>query len=530
MNSSPIVQVRSRKSEDTYKAGERSRSSSVNQQNRVKRSTSVTRAPGINGLNSHPVQVPSETVSTASRGSGPIPRSFPSATTTKTRPNAPQARDARLPRESIADFADFIRSTGPPGEVASGGVTNGGNAFTRTAGPSAGRTDSRPVPLSKASIDSSRVSTSTNPNRSRYQPRDAAVDYKDDNSDLIDFIRRGPPTTMDNPRIPRTVAPFRTTMDSDQMSGAVGGRAVDAQLRDMNDVRSSQASTNVTDYSMPSVQSSINSQTGLLRGKALPGQSQSTGFPRYGRADTKDDMPIPKRKTRRVRDPYAIDLSDEDGDLDDVEEDSEPTLRADRGVIKKQPQEESLADFLRNYAPPPEPPAPVKPFSIADQMTKRPKKKASAPSLMARFTRRDSSANTPPASPKLAAPPPRPNYSRSVASRASSVLSSRHIPIQVNMPPGVDRYNPAGYSGQTSSSTGSRPPASFSNSTGRVPMKRYEPRDAVAVPARSATSDLADFLRNSGPPSSSVVQDPYPSGQSEQKNGFFARRKKAGFA
>ncbi|OIW28519.1 hypothetical protein CONLIGDRAFT_681473 [Coniochaeta ligniaria NRRL 30616] len=527
MNSVPIVQVRSGKSEDTHKGGERSRSSSVNQQNGLKRSTSVTRPPGINGLNSHPVL--SDTLSTASRGNGPIPRSVPPKAS-KTRANGPQARDARLPRESIADFADFIRSTGPPGEPANSGMANGGNAFTRAAGPSAVRTVSGSVPVSTASIHSSRASTSTNPNRPRYQPREAAVDYKDDNSDLIDFIRRGPPTAVDNPRIPRTVAPFRTTMDSDQMSGAVGGRAVDAQIRDMNDVRSSQASTNITDYSMPSVQSSINSQTGLLRGKAVPGQSQITSFSRYGGLDTNEDMPIPKRKTRRVRDPYAIDISDEDEDPDEEEEDRERTPKADRRVIKKQPQEESLADFLRNYAPPPEPPAPVKPFSIADQMANRPKKKASAPSLMARFTRRDSSANTPPASPKVTVPPSRPDYSRSVASRAGSVSISRHIPIQLNMPPGVDKYNPAGHGGPTTSSTSSRPTVSFNNSTGRVPMKRYEPREAVSVPARSATSDLADFLRNSGPPPGSVVQDPYPSAQSEQKSGFFARRKKAGFA
>lgn len=520
-----MVQVRSRQSEDTYKPAERSRSSSVNQQNAVKRSTSVTRTPGINGLNSHPVT--SDTAATASRGSGTIPRSVPTIAS-KTRPSASQARDARLPRESVADFADFIRSTGPPGEATAAAAPNGGNAFTRAAGPSAVRT-AGPVPTSKGSIDSTnRASTSTNPNRPRYQPRDAAVDYKDDNSDLIDFIRRGPPTAVDSPRIPRTVAPFRTTMDSDQMSGAVGGRAVDAQIRDMNDVRISQASTNVTDYSMPSVQSSINSQTGLLRGKVVSGQSQSpSSFSGYGAAATNDDMPMPKRKTRRVRDPYAIDLSDEDEDLDELEEERESTPKAGRRVVQKQAQEESLADFLRNFAPPPEPPAPVKAFTVADQMANRPKKKASAHSLMARFTRRDSSLNTPPASPKMAAPPSRPEYPRRVASRAGSVSSSRHVPIQVNMPPGVDRYSPAAHGGPKS--TGSRPPVSSAN-TGRVPMKRYEPRDAVSVPSRSATSDLADFLRNSGPPPGTVAQDPFPSAQSEQRNGFFGRRKKAGFA
>lgn len=533
MNSSPVAKVRSRKSDEAHKDGERPRSSSVNQHNVVKRSTSATRRPGINGPGSNPVQVPSDTSPTASRGAGHIPRSAPSTAATKTRPNAPLARDAKLPRESTADFADFIRSTGPPGEVTNSGMANGGggNAFTRAVGPttSAIRTVSGPGPLPKASVESRRVSTSTNPNRPRYQPRDAAVDYKDDNSDLIDFIRRGPPGAVDNPRIPRTVAPFRTTMDSDQMSGAGGGRAVDAKLRDLYDVRSSQASTNITDYSMPSVQSSVNSQTGLLRGKALPGQSP--GISQYGGADMNGDMPIPKRKTRRVRDPYAIDISDEDEDLDDME-DLEATPKAERRAIKKEPQEESLADFLRNYAPPPEPPAPVKPFSVTQPMANRPKKKASAPSLMARFTRRDSSINTPtPPSPKVAAAPPsRLDYPVHAGSRAGSVSSSRHVPIQVNMPPGVDRYNPAGYGGSSSSMTGPRQLGSFGNSTGGVPRKRYEPREAVSAPARSATSDLADFLRNSGPPPGSLVQDPYPAVQSGQKNGFFARRKKASFA
>jgi hypothetical protein len=168
MNSaSPVVQVRSRKSEDTYKGGERSRSSSVNQQNGSKRSGSVTRAPGVNGLNSHPVQMPSETVAPANRGNGSIPRSVPQVTG-KPRANMAQAREARLPRESLADFADFIRSTGPPGETPSNtGAASGGNAFTRAAGPSAVRTMSGSVSAAKASIDNSRASTSTNPNRPR---------------------------------------------------------------------------------------------------------------------------------------------------------------------------------------------------------------------------------------------------------------------------------------------------------------------------------------------------------------------------
>lgn len=510
----------------------------ANQQNGIKRSTSVSRATG---LNSHPVApAVSDAVVVTTRANGPVPRSVPPVPSNP-RSNGPQARDARLPRESLADFADFIRSTGPPLPVA---PPNGVNAFNRAAGQGAVRSSSGgPSPVAKASIDSNR----TNPSRSRLQAREAAVDKNEDNSDLIDFIRRGPPNAVDNPRIPRTVAPFRTTMDSDQMTGAVGGRAVDAQIRDMNEVRGSQASTTITDYSMPSVQSSVNSQTGLLRTQHnTNGQSR----PSYGGANVSNnsnsngdnDMPIPKRKTRRVRDPYAIDLSDEDED-EDMLQNLEATPKASR---RAQPKEESLADFLRNCAPPPEPArAPAESFSMA-QMEKnvnRPKKKASAPSLMARFTsRRNSTTNpTSPGSPKMP-PPPLPQsysvteYPRTLASRAGSVSSARtagtgrHIPIQLNMPPGVDRYNP-GYGAvpPSSSGAGSRPPVSLHNGS-RVQMKRFEPREAVSVPSRGATSDLADFLRNSGPPPGAAAPDPYPPPQSDSRNGFFGRRKKASFA
>jgi hypothetical protein len=41
----------------------------------------------------------------------PIPRP-PSNSGSRLRANAPQARDARIDRDSMGDFAEFIRSTG----------------------------------------------------------------------------------------------------------------------------------------------------------------------------------------------------------------------------------------------------------------------------------------------------------------------------------------------------------------------------------------------------------------------------------
>ncbi len=488
-----MISVKTRKSDDV-RNGDRSRSSSVVKPSEVKRSGSVSRSSGPTPYTSSDRHDSGSTAQAGARSSISV--------SSKPRGPPPQARDARLPRESLAEFAEFIRSTGPNGAaIPSNTVRNAGG----------------PVPISKPSIETARVSTTSNPNRNRLQAREAAVDYKDDNSDLIDFIRRGPPSTGGNPRIPRTVAPFRTTMDSDQLSGAVGGKAVDAQLRDI-EVRSSQASTNVTESSMPSGPSSINSQSALLgRNKPLPGGNSRFGGP------GDDDMPIPKRKTRRVRDPYAIDLSDEDEDLDEFESTPRPQKRV-------QTQEESLMDFLRNVPPPPEPV--VQPFTTNTQTQNKPKKKSSAPSLMARFTRRDSTRgdgnSSGGSSPRSPVPVVNAVEPRPLNSRASS--GKGYIPIQVNMPPGADSYAPtpnfskatAMMGGGMSSGGGGR----------RVPMKRFEPREAVSVPSRG-TSELAEFFKNSEPPPSVAAPSQFAPPVREDGSGIskvFSRRKKTSVA
>ncbi|WYZ41847.1 hypothetical protein EsH8_V_000742 [Colletotrichum jinshuiense] len=449
--SSPAVGPKGRRSEDarTVMSSERNRSVSGID---IRRTMSVSRATG---LSSHPVE---------SKPKGYVPRAPPSTTLTRSRTggSGPQARDARVPRDSaMNDFADFIRSTGP----------------TADNNPAPLRNVSGPVPSVKNSIDSRRVSSN---NRPRLQARDAAVDNREDNSDLIDFIRRGPPSG-NNPRIPRTVAPFRTTMDSDQMSGAVGGKAVDASLPDF---RYSQASTNATDNTQASVQSSINSQSALLKNR-----SNGNGF--------EDDDMMPKRTRRRVRDPYAIDLSDED---------EEDYAQAVRPPPKK---EESLADFLKNYQPPPEPAAPV----VSQNM---PKRKASAPSLIGRFSsRKDSTAGS-------ANPDSTKVDSRSLNSRAGGAHG--HVPIQVNKSMGQDNYGTVGATTNRSA---------MHSSAGRVPMKKFEPREAVSSTSR--TSDLATFLRSSEPPPqmTPVGRSGPPVEQQQSSSGFskmFGRRKKSSLA
>lgn len=483
----------------------------VNRPLEVRRSASITRATG---LRSHPVDM-----ATDDKGRPPLSMA-------NRRGPAPQARDARLPRESILEFADFIRATGPTGAEATPIQSNTGmrrNQSVRQPGSTA-----PPAPISKSSmsISSGRPSMGGGSiSRARLQARDATVDAND-NSDLIDFIRQGPSSGA-NPRIPRTVAPFRTTMDSDQMHSSAGGRAMDASIPDVQDMRASQASkasTNATEMSAPSYQSSVNSQSALLGRKQVPTQSGSNSP-----WDESDMMPV--RKQRRVRDPYAIDFSDdEDEEDDDFDFQSTPKR-------KPPPKEESLIDFL-NSVPPPSSTEPV-PFSLprtntAPAKAAAPKKKASAPSLMSRFRQNSSAATpSPPASSSFSTRggPVSQSSNRSPGNKlgGGSSANKGYIPIQVNIPTGgVGDLFPA--YGSTASATSTVTPSS-SRPSGRVPMKKFEPRDAVSVPSRG-TSDLAEFLRSSEPPGAMVTAS-WNKDSSAESGGskLFGRRKKStGFA
>ncbi|PQK12607.1 hypothetical protein BB8028_0003g12230 [Beauveria bassiana] len=446
----------------------------------------VTKFPG-RSEDSHPPNVPlsSSTVSVSpstfrgqgfenqtaveTKQPGSVPRAPTGIAVTTGRMSGPQAREARVPSETTSDFAQFIKSTGPLSESKQPPVRKS-NDRTVLSGP-----------IPRAPDSARRASTISN--KGRFQPRDAAVTSKNDTRELIDFIRQGPPIAASNHRIPRHVAPFRTTMDSDQLAGVTGGKAVDANIPDL---RSSQASTNFTDHSL---HSSLNSNSALLKGRG--GSSQVASM--FG----ENDMPIPQRKTRRVRDPYAIDLSDEE------EESQEDTMKPSRAPPAKAKREESLAEFLRNYDPPPEPAAVVH---------RVPKKKASAPSLIGRFTRSSSAKDT---TSIMSADGRSPN------SRASN---GGHIPIQISIPPGYDKY------GAIEPQTTGRPRiSSVSGATGRVAMKKFEPREPAAGTYRSETSDLADFLRSSGPPGDNMAPAVQPIRSEESSSGLgrmFGRRKK----
>jgi hypothetical protein len=511
---SSIISLKRRRSEDGKFNRSRSRSNPGPSESRsatnLKRSDSVSRNTG---LNSHPViTIP------------PIP--------SNQNKRIGQAREARTPNDSVADMANFFRSTGPDGAtrqatVQPASVRAQGSTASSPLQPHSPSQAYSPHP--QGTTASGRTSAASS-SRVKLQARDAVVERREDNSDLIDFIRQGPDAPPGNHRIPRTIAPFRTTMDSDQMAGAVGGKAVDATLPD---VRASLATqmTNTTDLSMPS---SANSNTGLLK-KSPPTSTPGT-LPRHNDNTFFDDIDdthmdgMPKRKQHRV-DLYALDDDDDDDEEEADEGDDEVNdLYHSFGHSrrKEESQGESLAEFLANC----EPPSMSAPKAPEPAPAAKPKRKNSAAGLIGRFTRGSSSSKD------TVTKAPATYESRSLSSRTGLTSGNRgYIPLQVAMPPGYDAYGPVSGRPATQDSTPtlSEPSSAHSarappHSAGRVNMRKFEAREPSSAHA-GRTNDLAAFLRDSEPPSDMSFTTMVTAQQQPDNTGgftrMFSRRKKS---
>lgn len=270
-------------------------------------------------------------------------------------------RDARPKVETTSDIAAFIRSTGPqegpepatylsPGALSrpTQSVTTNPQE-TQTSDRASPRTIPRktskstpliiPKALTPSPSTTSRSSSSKKRSSSKLQAREATVTHDERTSDLIDFIRQGPAYDKGdgNHRISRTVAPFRTTMDSDELQ-ALGNE----KGKETFDATSSIASTQDSLAPVKSTHSSYNSRTALIdtanNSKARKAQMRVVSKP-----PRPDEPPHPNRKQRRDRDPYGIDTES------DEEDEYTTTPRPER-------QEEYLIDFLRSMTPPPSKP------------------------------------------------------------------------------------------------------------------------------------------------------------------------------
>ncbi|KAL1966718.1 hypothetical protein VTN77DRAFT_3915 [Rasamsonia byssochlamydoides] len=422
------------------------------------KTTPSTPPPRINGLRAHPPTPPS--------GSKPssidIRSSSPTSQRSSTRPKMYQPRDAKPAAESLRDFADFIRSTGPPGSMQGPANPPSGSLRTHyrdTSGSVVSNTRSETPQSSNSSRATAKPKETESPRKSgpRLQPRAAVASEGNQTSDLIDFIREGPPTAGAH-RIPRTVAPFRTTMDSDEF------QSLDVARIDKDTAAQTTAADSSTQPN--SLRSSVNSRAPLLE------SSNSSNAPAG-----------PVRKQRRVRDPYAIDSDDED-DLDDLAENSKG---------KPQREEESLLDFLNSVPPPPGNDRPPQPFSI-NVPPKSSGGISTASGMRARFRRNTSVDKTPVPKPSMTS-----IRSRKSTNSASGVPFAGPASSVVSIASGAQANANAQFDNPASGSSDyaaivNRERVGGSNSS-------YGPSGGARVLQRQTeTSALADFLRNTGPP------------------------------
>ncbi|KAJ6099613.1 hypothetical protein N7467_001148 [Penicillium canescens] len=351
------------------------------------------------------------------------PKHIPLSTRLTNRPAKPsksaqsaQEREARVPADATREFADFIKAPGAP------------NA------PSQPKTSTSVERAQPVRPPSSR-STASRGNRPRLEARSAETSGSQ-TSELIDFIREGPPMSGAH-RIPRTVAPFRNTIDSD-----------DLQIDNTPGHTTSSSIASTGNGSTPNKSlTSLGSRTGLL-------DSNRNKASASGSAPASED-PAPQRKQRRVRDPYAID--------DDDDEYLEELLKLESKPKPKR-EEESLMDFLRSAPPPPESEKPPVPFSVNTVA---------------------SNART---------------RSGMVRSSQSSLRSQGSVPGKVQ-----------------------------NNYATKVGMERNNGIMPSASNRKTETGDLADFLRNTGPPEPTARAVSSPVNSKMGSGGFsrfFTRRKK----
>lgn len=476
--------------------------------------SAATPAKGLNGLRSNAINAKSRSSSDTVTTTMPSKPGF-QITSGSIGPRdqiQPLARDPKVEKGTTRDFADFIRSTGPE---------QGGKSLPRIP-PSSPTTTSRLSTAVNGSLRSPGASQPTSPRAlvkpavgpsspprkpetkapkkpvQRLQARDAQINRSDESSELIDFIRQGP--TIDGVhRIPRTVAPFRTTMDSDEIQDLGNGKSKDSR---------SVASTMDDSLLTKSLHSSVNSRTGLLdsvnRINAKFGDTSS-----FEKPTRSEEPPHPMRKQRRVKDPYAVDSDSDEGD---------------EGINTTQPRkhEESLMDFL-NSGPPPSSGIVVP--SAFDNMPspggKTLQRKVSAPSMRARFT------GSSPASAGVKSPVSRSPRSTTVSPNQFDRGGKRnHMSFQPQET--LPRHN-VPVSRRVDKQKSTQP--TFAD------RQRNEPRRAGTRPIEARIEggkevdnmrELADFLKNTRPPE--PPQTYVPGAAKEESSGFsrmFSRKKKA---
>ncbi|KAL8904217.1 MAG: hypothetical protein Q9171_007131 [Xanthocarpia ochracea] len=461
---------------------------------------SVSSLKGLNGLR------PS---STASSKTSALQTTTPSLEKSKTqnqpsRPNTARSaqggpRDAQLDTETTRDFADFIRSTGPEKVF---GTISTERAVTPSAGKPRPNKAMSPDQRSTSTISTGRKITKSNPSLSRSPPppvahnppsirtalklqaREATYEPTH-NEDLLDFLKQGP---ADDRGIEKRPVPGPVASVVPQ------NPRVPTNLRERlsDNTQSSVASTQNSALTDKSIRST-NSRTGLLDSSR---GSLGNSPPLSQRPARFDEPSQVVRKQRRVKDPYAINT--------DSEDDIQPR------TPKPHRQEESLIEFLKS-TPPLGEPKPIVPSAFDDipnpiirsnkdnkkspQMyNQRNARTGAAPGIGSANKTQNSNQQPPRGRSTNTAPsaqPPQlpPLNSREISPQIITTFTSSSSSTTV---PASSLRNGATTLALTSSTTSSSNTSRKVKPAGTARSDR--PEDSRGM------GDLADFLRNSEPP------------------------------
>ena len=385
---------------------------------------------------------------------------------------------------------------------------------------------------------------------SKLQAREATVS-RDTSSDLIDFIRQGPSDRSEGRlRLPRTGDPSKPSSDTNGITKGVHGRPGEG-----DNPRLSVASTHVSSVPSKSIHS-VNSRTALLEaGSPTRDTRHKTSESVESHQGRFNEPPQPVRKQHRNKDPYAIDTDSEDDD--------------DSGT-RPHKAEESLIHFLNSVAPPPSPPVRN---ALADGSSSNKDSAAGAlknqyPSMRDRLTRNGVSGTKSKAAPKET-PMGVPSITRGKVEVRRSAANPTESKVPSSLQMSAAMSSNRGRSETTHANSGNNirsqapqlPPLNPRETSPHLisqvghKMDSYKithptyaahvDRERNGVSRRSpiqhqqarsnrepdhGLSDLADFLKNSEPPTAPSSVESAPLKEKEKESGFgrmFSRRKKS---
>lgn len=478
---------------------------------------------GRNGLRSNPttsLKDPKSPSPQISSSTGPALQAHEPKSPGSGRPAHAAARDARIEKETSRDFEDFIRSTGPEHEPKpnADSVKSANGSQINLAAKEKSRPPSRQgqgLPRIVIKPDQSTAPSKTEaiaPVRSRLklQAREPTVSSRDTN-ELIDFIRQGPGDNWNNGTARTPMSLSRAKTNSEEARNLGYGTS-----KDMS--RTSVAST--LDSSAPTQSvNSTNSRTGLL-GSSSKSNAKRTVFAQNPPPRFEDPPHPPKRRQRRVKDPYAIDSDSDEGYM---------------GGRKSHDNEESLMDFLRSVTPPPSVPRVPSAFDDIPKprgwSVHREASGASGSITRERLTK-ISPTNPPPKNLKSL-----PDSTKSLPSSAPSTRGRTTDAPQ--LPAFTPRETSPHLIAQISSKFDTYKPTKPTYAAhvdrernGNITRLRQNAQPRAEREDAGGVRDLADFLRNSAPPPPPVQQRStgtnFAGREEGGLRGFFGRKKVVG--